>query len=217
MLGVRVPPGAPSMKKVTDVEIIQEIDTRQDEILSNISSESVAVYVWLRDEYEKRNINNNALFQFVFRSFYGLDNAGLTDIQKVEYFKLLEQKEEDLETILHKMYELPTLRKKNAIQFSFATKLLHTINNAKPIFDTEVSAVIGETRKGNTKEEKIESAKHIYAGLESLYPKLLADEQMQKIITKFKSRVANTESISNEKILDFLIWSLGKLKRRKTK
>ena len=205
------------MKKVTNLEIIEEIYKRQDEIISSISRESVDVYLWLKDEYKKGNVKDN-LFQFVFRSFYGLDNAGLTNKQKMKYFELLANKETNLETILHELYELPTLRRKKSIQFSFTTKLLHTIDNSKPIFDKEVSAVIHKTRTGNNKEEKIKSAKNLYAYLEDLYPKLIGDKKVQKVINKFRSKSEfgdDAKTISDQKVLDFLIWSLGKLKRKK--
>jgi hypothetical protein len=55
--------------------IIQQIDEKQDEILSNLEFESIAVYLFLKNEYAKGNIQGNPVFQFVFRSFYRLDNA----------------------------------------------------------------------------------------------------------------------------------------------
>ena len=60
-------------------EIIKNIIDNQSKILSNINDESISVYLFLKNEYKKGRVKENALFQFVFRSFYRLDNAGLGD------------------------------------------------------------------------------------------------------------------------------------------
>ena len=122
-------------------KIISDIDEKQDEILSNLDNESVVVYIFLKKEFDKSNITNNLLFQFVFRSFYRLDNAGLSDNLKKHFFKLLAEKQTKLDIILSDLYEIPRLKKDNSIQFSFATKLLHTVDNDKPIFDKYIEAI----------------------------------------------------------------------------
>ena len=150
-------------------EVVQELFSHHKEILKNINQESVDVYLWLKNEYKKGNIKDNTVFQFVFRSYYRLDNAGLGEKLKRKYFELLNRKENKLETILHGLYIISTDNGNNTVQFSFATKLLHTIDNSKPIFDKEVSAVIHKAVIGNNGKEKRESAKRIYVYLENLY------------------------------------------------
>lgn len=196
--------------------IIKEILEKQKEILSRINKESVVVYLFLKNEYKKGDIKNNSLFQFVFRSYYRLDSAGLSDKQKTEYFKLLANGEDNLKTILDNLYELPSLKTNNTIQFSFATKLLHTIDNGKPIFDAEVAIVFGKSRQGKTKEEKIKSCLGIYEFLGSMYSDLLKDERIKELISKFRSKFSvDKNKISDIKVLDFIVWSLGKIKNIK--
>ena len=81
-------------------QIIKKIFEQQDEILSNLNFESIDVYLFLKNEYEKGNILNNFVFQFVFRSYYRLDSAGLSDKIKKHYFELLAGKQTKLERIL---------------------------------------------------------------------------------------------------------------------
>jgi hypothetical protein len=195
--------------------LINEIQANQVAILSKVDFESISVYLFLKDQYEKGDIINNSLFQFVFRSYYRLDNAGLGDKIKKEYFKILAQKESSLERILLKLYDIPNSRGLNAVHFSFATKLLHTLDNNNPIFDAEVSDVIHKRRTGKTKEEKIKSCLNIYGYLEQVYSNMLGNNQIKEIIMKFRKKFNVSESeVSNIKVLDFIIWSLGKIKSK---
>lgn len=149
------------MEKYEINKIIEEISNKQGGILSNIDKESIDVYLFLKKEYKKGNINNNLLFQFLFRSYYRLDNAGLSSKLKKRYFELLAKKEQDLTKILLELYKIHTLKGKNSVQFSFATKLLHTIDNKKPISDTEVLRVFHKNIPGK-KLEKIKYCLRVY-------------------------------------------------------
>ena len=73
------------MKKIR--EITDWIENNSTEIIENIDQESVDVYNFLKTEFRKSNINENYLFQFVFRSFYRIDNAGLTPEFKKELYQ----------------------------------------------------------------------------------------------------------------------------------
>ena len=193
-------------------KIISDIDEKQDEILSNLDTESVAVYIFLKKEFDKGNILNNLIFQFVFRSFYRLDNAGLSDNLKKHFFKLLAEKQTKLDIILSELYEIPTLKKCNSIQFSFATKLLHTIDNDKPIFDKYVTSILNIKVKGKNKNEKIQSCIEIYDSLVTLHEELKKNDTIRNVILKFRSKFkVSNEEMSDTKVLDSIMWSLGKL------
>ena len=196
--------------------IIKEIDEKQDGILSELTFESIAVYSFLKNEYAKENIRNNLVFHFVFRSYYGLDNAGLSDGIKSHFFELLAEKQTNLGLILSKLYEIPRLQDDNSIQFSFATKLLHTIDNDKPIFDSNVEKSTNIKLRGSDRDTKIRSRIEAYDSLEKLYAKLKEDDKTKKLISKFRLKFkVDEEKISDTKVLDFIMWSLGKLKKEK--
>ena len=198
--------------------IIKEIDEEQDGILSRLTFESIAVYSFLKNEYAKENILNNLVFQFVFISYYKLDNAGLSDEIKRCFFELLAQKQTNLELILSKLYEIPTLKGVNTIQFSFATKLLHTIDNDKPLFDSNVEKSTNIKLRGSDKDTKIRSRIEAYDSLEKLYAKLKEDDKTKKLISKFRLKFkVNDEKIFDTKVLDFIMWSLGRPKNQRKK
>ncbi len=193
-------------------QIKKEIKQKQDEILSNLDFESIAVYSFIKNEYDKGNIPDNLVFQFVFRSYYRLDSAGLSDGIKNHFFKLLAEKQINIRIILSELYEIPTLKGKNTIQFSFATKLLHTIDNNKPIFDSEIAKLIKLKQDGSDKDTKIQSCIEIYNSLEILNTELKEDYEIKKVISRFRSKFNVYEEISDAKALDFIMWSLGKLR-----
>ncbi|RLG13071.1 MAG: hypothetical protein DRN71_05440 [Candidatus Nanohalarchaeota archaeon] len=198
-------------------EIIKEIDEKQDDILDNLNLESIKVYSFLKEEYVKGNIQDNSVFQFVFKSFYGMNQAGLSNDQKIRFFELLSEQQESLEYILSELYEIPRKsNKSHSIQFSFTTKLLHTINNSKPIYDSKLAKLINQHVRGSNKNEKILSCLEIYDFLEKLYANMLQDRKLADIISKFRLKFdVDKENISDTKVLDFLMWSLGKLKLKK--
>jgi hypothetical protein len=109
--------------------------------------ESVCVYEEIMRRYEENGVTD-LVFRFLFRSFYRLDNAGLTDEWKEEFFSLLKRKETNLRTLLDKLHEIPTLRGHNSFQLSFATKLLHTLNPHLPIYDSIVAKKLDVTLNG---------------------------------------------------------------------
>ena len=125
---------------------IDEINAYSSEIVANIQEESLATYCFIHEQWNSSSAVENKLFQFVFRSFYRLDNAGLTDEFKKKYFELLENSrgnEPNITTICEELYCIKNRKGLNSLQFSFATKLANTVNPKLPIYDSEVAKMYG--------------------------------------------------------------------------
>jgi len=168
--------------------------------------ESIRVYEWLDAHKEKPE---NPVLQFVFRSYYRIDNAGLTSDWKKRYFKFLSQRERSLKTILEGLYHLPTKKKVKSLQFSFATKLLHTLDTREPIYDSKVAELLGlPVKKGKDFAANINTCIAVYEELREAQQQLLSDEGIKNRIAALKDRY--NSQISDEKALDFLLWSAGK-------
>lgn len=196
-------------------EIIQQIDKKQEEIVKYLDCESIAVYLFLKNKYADGDIQGNHVFQFVFRSFYRLDNAGLSNEMKNRFFELLAEKQTNLGIILSDLYEIPTKKGVKSMQFSFATKLLHTIDNSKPIYDTEIGSLTYPRPKHSDKDTMIQSYLDLYNNLEQLNAKLLENDKIQRVISKFRFQFqVDKEKISDVKALDFIMWSLGKINEK---
>ena len=97
--------------------IFNGIESRSSEIIQSISQESIDVYQYLSSQLNKTNVNTDYFYQFVYRSFFRLENAGLTDDFKLKYFELLEsyKKRKDFNylEILSQLYEIPNKQKTN--------------------------------------------------------------------------------------------------------
>jgi len=168
--------------------------------------ESIRVYEWLEVHKEKPE---NPVFQFVFRSYYRIDNAGLTSDWKVRYFEFLSQRECSLTTILEGLYHIPTKKKVKSVQFSFATKLLHTIDTSQPIYDSKVAELLGlPVKKSKDFTNNIKTCIAVYENLREVQRELLSDDGIKKQVIALKEYYDS--QISDEKALDFLLWSAGK-------
>jgi len=206
---------------MTTTEIAQKIEDNAKNIIDNLSHESIEVYKFLKDEFHKGNIKENYLFQFVFRNFYRLDNAGLTDEFKTTYFELLEyyrnQSNIDSEEVLVKLYVKKNHKGQPTLQFSFVTKLLNTINDSIPIYDSQVSKLFSMSRP--TYKDLAQSIDTYLDYLETIqvaYNKIINDNLLPESIALFNTKFKDN-NLSEIKKIDFIFWSAGKLEIKKEK
>jgi len=202
------------MKKTR--EITDWIENNSTEIIENIDQESVNVYNFLKTEFKKSNVNENYLFQFVFRSFYRIDNAGLTPEFKKEYFKILEQnrneKQLDFEKVLRRLYSFPNRKGQNTLQFSFATKMFNTIDDIMPIYDSEVAKMFSMSRPYQSEFEiKLDKYLDQLDKIQNSYEQIINQNLLPKTIGLF-DQVFKDNKLSEMKKLDFIFWSAGKIK-----
>lgn len=201
-------------------EIVDWIESRSQSIVSNINFESVDVYKFLRAQFLTSNIEENYLFQFVYRSFYRLDNAGLTADLKREYFKILEENRNndsyDFESALKRLYTFENHKGQNTVQFSFITKLFNTINNNMPIYDNEVAEVFNMTQPYYCKgfEKKLSKYMAQFELIGKAYSEVLEFNLLPLTTTEFDKRFQN-HGLTEMKRLDFIFWSAGKIKSSK--
>ena len=169
-------------------------------------------YLYIRSEYEKGNIKNNSGFQCIYKQFYRMNIAGLTDDFFKEYFKLLASRETNLKKILLRLFDIPTRKKLKTVQFVFTTKLLHTINNNMPIYDLLVGKMLELKVTGKNPADKTNSCIKIYNQLKECHRELLNDKIIKNIILEFRIEFnCDKKKISDTKVLDFLIWTNGQL------
>jgi hypothetical protein len=126
----------------------------------------------------------------------------------VRYFEFLDRRGSELRTILEGLYQFPTAGKVKSLQFSFATKLLHTLNSSRPIYDSQVGKLLGlPVKKGKDFAANVDSCVAVYEDLHEAQRQLLLDAGVKNRIAALKA-LYNSQ-IGDEKALDFLLWSVG--------
>ena len=127
-------------------EVLDKLLNYRDGAVSALDRQAVPVYLFITERFTSTSdISTDQVFQFIFRSYYRLDSAGLGDEFKAAYFQLLQLHRADPHPDLRRLCEAlgkhEIIRRTQSLQFSFATKLLATIDPAQPIYDSYVAKV----------------------------------------------------------------------------
>lgn len=203
-----------------ETQTFREIEDNAEEIVRAVGRESVRVYAFLATEFAAAPVVDNRLFQFVYRSYYRLDSAGLSDKFKVRYFELMQERRNsvlvNIEGIVTELHEYENLRRRKTLQFSFVTKLANTVNDAYPIYDGEVARVFGFKPPSNSKKFDIRLKEYMsfYERLKAVYRDIIDKDRLPKARAAFESMYSNEGILPKVKRLDFIFWSAGKRARK---
>jgi hypothetical protein len=202
--------------------ITAHININSAAIIGNLEHESIEVHKYLIQKFSQTNVVADLPFQFLYRSFYRLDNAGLTSEFKTAYFKILEEERSgitpDIKAILVKLKDFRNKKNQENVQFSFATKLANTINNSYPIYDSEVARVFGYYRPLEKDfNKKVDKYLLQFEQIREAYQEILNENLLEPAVKLFDAKFEN-HGLSEMKRLDFIFWSAGKLlKKEKAK
>lgn len=203
-----------SVNELTKLEKI--LDKKCDTLVNTAMArrdirKEISSYLLIQEKYESQNFDED--FRKAYKWFYKLDAAGLGNTIKDKNFDLIKDKVCDLNKILSEIYDIPTIKGYNSIQLSFATKIMHTINNDLPIYDANVGKLLSLKKvlpSKYNKEERIKSANEIFQDLERKFNHLLNSNAGEKAIKEFyKLPIENIDKIPKIKALDFCFWILG--------
>ena len=162
---------------------------------------------------DRENVCCEKEYQQNYIMFYGMNRTAKKF--KDEYFKLLKEND-NLSSMQYverfKFIATKLKRKDKNYQFSFITKLMHTLNRDLPIYDRMIREAVGlEDVYGIEKyEDKVEKSIEIMQAVIKLYENLLKKDDIKKIFDTFDNKFPIAKSISDTKKLDFMLWALGK-------
>jgi len=200
--------------KTTEITTIIEQNAQQ--LISNIDVESIKYYTLLKSEFVKSDVSENKKFQSAFRVFYGLDNVGFNEEFKRKYFKLLENyrnySDLDVVKVFKDLYLIKNFMDKDSILFSFASKIICTIDDSIPIFDKEVCDIFSFTEPidvdfAMATDILLDQLEIIQTHFNEIINRNLLPVTLRLFEEKFKGY-----NLSLIKKLDFIFWSFGKLK-----
>ena len=195
------------------------INQHAEQIVGATEVDLIKSYEWLcqnptHDEYQTK-----------FRNFWAMGGAHLNARFYPVYFDLLnsertKQPSEDFEKLLadiaRKLYDASEdSNGRKSIQFSFATKLVHTLDPHLPVYDSNVAEFFffaGPTKNGA--EERLGEYINFYKFLIGEYERVIRDGLLMPAMTLFRSKCA-PQHWTDEKVIDSLIWAFVPLLRKR--
>lgn len=187
------------------------ISTFQQTILSSTTSEEVSEYDWLRQNLGQAH---TTAYQQRFRGFWAMNRAQLSSGFYATYFEFLKtRKPPTLESLCRELYDSSARRNgTRALQFSFATKLLHTLDPTLPIYDSKVARffLFEAPSSDRPAPERIGRLTAFHDFLRAEYARVINRRQLATAIDAFRQRF-KPQQHTDEKILDWLIWKFVNL------
>ncbi len=113
----------------------------------------------------------------------------------------------ELHDLASSLYQIKTKRLRNVLPFSACTKLAHIVNNHLPIYDSKVAAFyLWSPTAARAFERRIMDHLEFYNKLLLEYAKVIQTGLLNEAIEEFRRRFYS-RVCTDERILDFLIWS----------
>ena len=175
----------------------------------------ISVYVDIMQSIETEN-TIKPFTRCAYENYYGMVQAHLKKEWREKYFKYADKclKNNKKPTFSEAMKEIGKYGN-DKMQPSFVSKLVHSINKTEPIYDSKVKIFLEkEEPQGEKVEERIKSAIRIYEEIWDFYNNNEYAVLRKQMLKVFDEKFPLAKRISETKKIDFVIWALGK-KRRK--
>ncbi|MBE7084984.1 MAG: hypothetical protein E7368_02890 [Clostridiales bacterium] len=161
----------------------------------------VQKYAEILQMFPNVNVKTDKVFQKKFNGFYRVRRNA--DWQKVYYSIMEKSKGKDVAfaDVLWEIYNAT-----GRVEASFASKLVHTLNNDMPIWDKFVLQNLDKKMPILQGEKKLLKAIEIYDEIIAWYKEALLQKEVQKKILEFDAVFPQYSWFSNTKKIDFLLW-----------
>ncbi len=170
------------------------------------------LYDEILNDKEKEPWYRVVAFENFFACYYGLDSAIINLEARNNLFtcftEIIKGTDLNIEDIIRRTDS-------QIVYFSFATKLLATVDDSRPIYDSKVKISLGlDDVTGNGVEAKIDNALQIYNRLFEFY-----NDSGNNDLEFFKERCVEIFDrsfeeykgyVSREKKIDFALWVMGR-------
>lgn len=198
------------------ITILQNLDTL---LQSFDPKQDIKPYVWMMDELPKRNIAQDQEFQRNYRNYWAMNAARLCKEYLAAYFNLFEEWKHrpaqiNVEEVARRLLEIPThSNNRRSLQFSFVTKLVHTVNPHLPIYDSMIESfyMLPTGAQGEPTEQKLRRLLASYEFLCDEHKRVLEQGLLAQAIQQFRERFQVGASYTDIRIIDTLIWGFCRL------
>jgi hypothetical protein len=178
-------------------------------ILQSIPRAYVTDYDWLVQNVHQVNTPQ---YQTQYRIYWGMNTARLSGPYCDAYFQELHSALANptaLGSLAAKLYETAThAGGRQTLQFSFATKLLHTADRQTPIYDSFVAAFYFFQPPDSDRplQDRINGLVAFHDFLSAEYARVLANGLLASSLLAFRSQF-EPQHFTDVKIIDLLIWA----------
>ena len=203
------------LKKVCTLSDYQDlalqIRNNQKAIIEKITPQMLTTYHWLQDNLYLRNVSSDAEYKRKFAGYYRM--RYVSKQYRDSFFSLFEAIKTDTDIsfvdVARRLFQVDGRH-----EFSFISKMLHTIDPSRPIYDSQVDQAlqIHRTYQLNI-DSKIQQDEEILKQLSFVYRCLEAASEMAEPLAAF-DRIVPNRSMSIAKKLDFLLWALGGIEKK---
>ena len=177
--------------------------------------DDIEPYIKIMKSYKEGKLDYQ--FSAIFKQYYRLNAARLSDSFYNEYFEILKSNNCDNVYEITEKLERIGCNSLNArkVHFSFATKLRHTVDDNSPIYDSMIAAFyfFPAIKIEWSKEQKIDAYKISYEFLKYEYDRLIKKCLLNDVLEKFNNKICNADKISTIKKIDFIIWKYVNLSK----
>ena len=202
-------------------DIILMMKRNSANIIEEIPQEEIDLYIFIQRQFNKQKSGAPGnKFKKLFLLFYGVrisqirtyfdklfDSNLYNKLHKIENFDELEIIYEELLDYFH--------ADSSKYQYSYISKLVHTINPDFPIYDSFVEVALGLKESPDTEQRRKEFWSIIYMKIYNIYQIIIEKELLKEVIEDFSIKREIT-AMNNIKILDFLFWGAGALIKKKS-
>lgn len=180
---------------------------RAREILQKTElKKGIEKYKYIMLHLQEVDVSSDVEFQKAFETFYKLSRYP-KEFRKL-YFNLMEEKKnksdvsfEEIFYIVKTFYKQIGKSNKDRTEISFSSKLLHTINDSYPIWDSVLTDKNHFNLKCNVK-----TAVSTYKSYEDKCNQLLNSSEGHDLIKIFNDECSLYAGISDVKKIDFILW-----------
>lgn len=198
------------LKKVVDFTapkpLVTTICENKTAILAKIDTKMLSTFCWLMDNLHSRNISTDQEYRKRFAGYYRM--RFVSQHYRDVFFNLFEQVKNcttiSFEEVATQLYKVDSKH-----EFSFITKMLHTIDPTRPIYDSQVDVALHVHRTYQADfNKRLQQDMKILNDISECYQELKTAPQMMGVLIAF-DKIAPLCRISVEKKLDFILWVLG--------
>jgi hypothetical protein len=194
-----------------------------DELLAELDRISdVPRYIELRRRLFAGDVAGDEDFHALYRAYWQMNVARLGDPFYFRYFALLESLKKNgagflgrIDATIRELALISNTTERPSLQFSFATKLLNTIDPRLPVYDSYVSQFFFFVAPPSnySVDARLSALLSFHGFLRAEYSRVLNEGLLSEAIARFRQQFAVDSEFCDERVIDMLIWGYVSLLR----